>query len=520
MSTAYYPQGMRTMPSGGRMRASLPSQYISWKGSGSFSNPVGIAPSHIRPLTNNDSGNVFLSGSFPNRSFGKGRVFIPRPMKHYRKGRVIPSAIIEPVDPTNEVDVAETKLINYNMRRFVPSAKGQSLSGGSGGGGGLIGDMIDRPGGFIVKQNSPTQLSNVLELDTNCKTCEGVGVIASYYPNNPYLTDNPDTVTQTPMFCCNEEYKAKRRVVYASTILKKNYYTTTKAYLQNRCKTFDQKSFNFKDDAPIVTHDLVLPYNIPPTAIKPGSPLATFNTYVANCYPNAEIYDATETALVTRLLTMLLDKGIITRLQIDNFIEVSQYTFDALFVYLNSLPSNTSVAALDMFVTFINNPYWGVPFAGPSNPNGCKLTVYKPNNPQFAKQGAVSSSTRLLKLNVDTISTNAAALYPKHNNGQVYYQNWGQQLVTANELYRGDDNVVSNLYKNKGQAKCTAPPPALINGRYAFQNKKVCNYQKRLPQYQVPISQPSPYRYYPGTVFSSNHYNQTPRTYVNPSGSA
>jgi hypothetical protein len=33
---------------------------------------------------------------------------------------------------------------------------------------------------------------------------------------------------------------------------------------------------------------------------------------------------------------------------------------------------------------------------------------YKPNNPQFAQQGAVSSSTRILKLNVTTIEKNAA----------------------------------------------------------------------------------------------------------------
>jgi hypothetical protein len=110
------------------------------------------------------------------------------------------------------------------MNRFVPSAKGQSLlSGGSGGGGGLIGDMMDKPGGYIVKQNVPDEVSNVQQLDKNCKTCEGVGIVASYYPNTPYLTENPEPKTQTPMFCCNEEYKAKRRVIYASTILKKNY---------------------------------------------------------------------------------------------------------------------------------------------------------------------------------------------------------------------------------------------------------------------------------------------------------
>ena len=523
MSTAYYPQGMRTMPSGGRMNASMPSQYISWKGTGVFSNPVGVAPSHIRPLTNRDSGNVFLSGNFESRAFGKGRRFLPRPIKHYRKGRVIPPAIIEPIDPSNPVFVAETKLINYNMNRFVPSAKGQSLlTGGSGGGGGLIGDLMDKPGGFIIKQNTIGEINNSKKLNVDCKTCEGVGIIASYYPNTPYLTENPEPRTQTPMFCCNEEYKAKRRVIYASTNLKPNYYTTTKQYLQNRCKTFEQKAFNFKTNTPVVTSELSKYTGATSLEIenaKPGSALATLNIYRANCYPNAEIYDATERGLLNRLLSILLNKRILTQAEINNFLKQKRENFDTLFNWLNGLPGGSRDAAITVFVSFINNPYWGMPFAGPTNPNGCQLTVYKPNNPQFAKEGAVSSSTRMLKLNVDTISTNAASLYPRSNNGKVYYQNWGPPLVTANEIYRGNDNNVANLYKNKGQTVCTAPSPALINGRYVYQNKKSCWYRKQLPQYQVPISQPSPYRYYPGTVFSSNHFNQEPRTYVTPSRS-
>ena len=49
---------------------------------------------------------------------------------------------------------------------------------------------------------------------------------------------------------------------------------------------------------------------------------------------------------------------------------------------------------------------------------GCSQVYYKPNNPQFANQGAVSSSTRILKLNVDTISTNA------YKNPKNIYKNY------------------------------------------------------------------------------------------------
>jgi hypothetical protein len=237
---------------------------------------------------------------------------------------------------------------------------------------------------------------------------------------------------------------------------------------------------------------------------KPGSALATTNTYVGNCYPNAEIYDATESALVTKLLVILLNKNILTQQQVTTYESLENaFNFDYLFNYLNSLPAPTNVNAINQFESFINNPYWGVPFGGPSNPNGCKLTVYKPNNPQFAKQGAVSSSTRMLKLNVDTISTNAASI----NN----YNNMGSQLVSANELYSGNANNYANLLKNKANVSCQSLPI------YQYQNKKACYYNS-LPVYRVPVSQPSPYRYFGGPVFSTNRYSQSPNTYNTTTG--
>jgi hypothetical protein len=235
---------------------------------------------------------------------------------------------------------------------------------------------------------------------------------------------------------------------------------------------------------------------------KPGSPLTTFNTYVANCFPNAEIYEATESALLAKLLNLLLLRGILTQTQVNEYEAINAFKFNTLFQFINTLPPETKNASVALFVAFINNPYWGVPFAGPSNPNGCKLTVYKPNNPQYAKQGAVSNSTRLLKLNVDTISTNAASIQNKNNTGLL--------LLTANELYRGNNNNVTNLLKNKAPT-CNSPTI------YQYQNKKLCHYKKMLPEYQVPVSQPSPYRYYPATVFRSNHYSQSPNTYNTPS---
>ena len=468
MSTAFYPLGMKTynnhLPQGG---------YKTWKGTGVFSNPVGITASHIRPLTNNDTGNVFPTG------FG-----LPRPIKHYRKGRVIPVPEITIEDPNNPGQYIETSLINYNLNRIVKSSKGPSLGGGAGGLG-LLNQLLDNPGGYIVKQNPINEISEINQLNTDCATCEGVGLVASYYPNTTYLTENPETNTQNRVLCCNAEKKALRRVLPANTNLKKNYYTTHSQYLQNRCQTYEQKAFNFQTPNPIETAAINSGNPIFTTAkflaAKPGSPLGLFNTYFANCQPNGEIYEATEIALINKLLYILEEKGILTQQEIDAFKALDNYTFDGLFNYLNSLPEPQKDLAIKLFIDFINNPYYGVPFSGPNNPPGCKLVVYKPNNPQFAKQGAVSSSTRMLKLNVDTIQTNAASL----NRNNVNLVNSVNNTVTPQN---------TTIYKNKA-SKCNNPPIL------RFQNKKACYLT---PQYNL-------YREPTQSAFSSNHFAQSPR---------
>lgn len=520
MSTAYYPLGMRTsMPASGYNHKStfLNKQYISWKGTGPFSNPVGTASGHIRPLTNNDTGNVFQSGSFPSRTYSHTRIFIPRPIKHFRKGRVIPVELTanipnlvlpDPHNGTITVDINEKDLISYNMNRYVASSKGTSLGGGFGGSG-LLNDLQDKPGAYIVKQNSANEINGVTQLDNNCKTCEGVGIVASYYPNNTYLTENPEPNVENPILCCNQEYKAKRRAIYASTNLKKNYYTTHKQYLQNRCKTYDQKAFNFLsyktlDNSVYQSNPYYISVN-GNNGATPGSPESLTNTYLANCQPNAQIYDATENALISQMLAIMVQNGIITQSQITQFYTLNINSIQGFFTWINtSLTGVTQTEALNIFKAFINNPYWGMPLSGPSNPAGCQLVVYKPNNYQFAKQGAVDSSTRNLKLNVDTISTNAASIQN--------YNNTGPLLVNANQLYAGDNNDITNLVKNKAPG-CHTP------SIFKFQNKKSC-YYNTLQKYQNPVSQQSPYRYYPGTVTSSNHFSQSPNTYNTTSGTA
>lgn len=516
MSSAVYPLGMKSMPASGYTHQSTyhNKQYIPWKGTGVNSFPVGIAPGHIRPLTNNDPGNVFQTG------FG-----LARPIKHYRKGRVIPPQPIEGVpnlvlnSPHSDItlNINENELINYNMNRFVKSSTPVALGNGGNNSSGLLNDIMNSPGAFSVKQNSPNEIDGKEKLNIDCQTCEGTGIVASYKPNLTNLSENPEINSTNRVLCCNQERFAKQRVIYASTNLKKNYYTTTKQYLQNRCKTFDQKAFNFLSYRTNGTgpYDNNNPYyysvdgNNGPT---PGYPLALTNTYLANCQLNTELYQSSELAFIYKMLDIMKNENIITQTQIDEFNATGINSIPGFFNWIQGLPEGQRQPAIVVFEVFINNPYWGMPPSGPSNPIGCKLTVYKPNNHQFAKQGAVSSSTRLLKLNVDTISTNAASIQN--------YNNTGKLLVTANQLYAGDATNVRNLLKNKSTTQCNPQWPLNFSQSGKHENKKLCYYQKELPEYQMPKSQPSPYRYFPGTVFNSNRYSQSPKTYNTTTGSA
>ena len=365
MSSAFYPLGMRPSPASGYNHgSSFPQQYITWKGTGLSQTPVGITAGTIRPLTNKDYGNNFPA------PFGKAR-----PIKHARKG-AIPRVSID--DATSYQDYIQ---IDRNLNREVKSSTP----------GTLVKQMIDNPGSYSVKQNT------LLNLPSNC---QGICVSANLYPNIPFLTENPEPSTTSPRFCCNEERKARRRVLPASTNLKQNYYTTHIQYMENRCKTYEQRAFNFLRPA--------VPLSDPEA--KPGSPAAEYNTYVANCQPNGEIYTASEAALVAEILLILQNEGIISSNDAAKLVYRQITTFKALITFIDNLPEPNKESAIIIYDSFVLNPYTGVPITGPTDPLACKLVVYKPNNYQFAQQGAVSSSTLNLKLNVTTIEKNLAHL--------------------------------------------------------------------------------------------------------------
>ena len=484
MSTAFYPTNMRRQSTGGYSNKSTLENipYVPWKGSGIFSNPVGVTATHIRPLTNNDLGNVFPTG------FG-----LPRPLKHYRKGTVIPINFnVLMLDPSNPAQYIETSLIEYNVNRAVKSSISSSLGGGNGGTG-LISQMIDMPGSFIVKDNGINKsledgafgIKNAVVTDNNganinaeCNNCNGVGIVSSWMPINN-LTEKPEPNVTNPLLCCNQQRKALQRVLPTNTNIKNNYYQSSYMYLYNRCQTFKQRQFNFVTGPidkqllklfqayPFVTAK-ILEYS------KPGDPLSIINQYVAQCNPNFTIETSVEIGFVNSLSRSLLDAGFITKADYDSLIG------QTVQIFIKSLQGILTKEQYKIVIEYIYqlaaNPYNGL---SPSNPKGCAQVFYKPNNPQFAKQGGVSSSTRILKLNVDTI-TKAAYNQRKLRSGS----NNPPNIATA--IQYGFNPNVPYIYKDKVpacQAQTFTGNPFFFQGQR--QNKLICRTNTNGAEYQT-----------------------------------
>lgn len=351
MSSAMFPLGMNSMPASGYNHGSTyyNKSYQSWK----TGNPTGTVPQNIRPLTNMDTGNVFPTG-----------MGLPRPIKHYRKGRNLGALgsgggySWEYGGGTN--DPEEASQIAYNLQRSVRSSTQ----------GALVHDTLDIPGG--VSQGG----------DHN-----GIQWVSDYKPNPSYVTQHPQQ-HQKPSFCCNEERKARIRSRYASTNIKPNYYTSHEQYLKNRCQTYDQREFNFIPG--IVKNQ---------NQNQEETNAATFSlhsSYNANCYPNAGASHETEAILVQQVLAQMAAANIdIGKAPTTSLVELEQWIQQS---------SDPNPSVINIWNEFLSNPYTGLPLAGPTAVT-CPKVIYKPNNFQYATQGAVSSSSRNLRLNMNTMQS-------------------------------------------------------------------------------------------------------------------
>ena len=241
-------------------------------------------------------------------------------------------------------------------------------------------------------------------------------------------------------------------------------------YLYNRCQTFQQREFNFIN-GPINNQLLQLFQSYPFVTAKiieyskPGDPLSIINQYVAQCNPNFTVEKGAEIAFITYLTKTLYEEGYINDATYQNIIQNSHLSISEFIEILKSFLTEVQYEiVINYLYETAANPYNGSFLSGPSNPKGCSQVYYKPNNPQFAKQGGVSSSTRLLKLNVDTISTAAAQ------------QRKLKGTNAAENLALNQTPNTPFIYKDKVPSCSPATfvgYPFFFNGQK--QNKKICS---------------------------------------------
>jgi hypothetical protein len=211
MSTSYYPQGMRSLMSG------QSANYSPWKSTASVQ--YGVAGGRTRPFTNKDPTNNLPA------PFGRAR-----PMKHYRKGRSI---------RTVQPDVVSDQLMN---RQVTATRTGASVA-----------NTMDRPGATAFSVNADA-----------CTDCPGTRIVSSYLSNPTFITDNQTAEFRGQMsqmkdvgVCFNPEKKARNRCRPANTLLKSGYYTTLQGYRYGKCKTFNQRAFNFGENSVDDPHTFV-----------------------------------------------------------------------------------------------------------------------------------------------------------------------------------------------------------------------------------------------------------------------
>jgi hypothetical protein len=280
----------------------------------------------------------------------------PRPIKHYRKGIT-------------------------TQNNEVKSSRGSTL----------VSQLIDLPGCYSTTENTINEINNIEHINQLCSTSHGVAMIRDIYPNVNYYEKPPVIMKDgdNPIFsknmCCSQQKNALKRV-RTSTNIKQNYYTNNYQYLQNRCQTYNQRIFNF-----------VTPGDVVEGATNSGN-------YVANCLPNFVINNGLEIEIIDIISRKLIDYDPVF---IDIIRDIKSNTLETFLPPLfESIQDMLNKDVITIFINKMINLY-------PMQRKNCSKVIYKPNNEQFAVQGAVSSSTYILKKDVVALEK-AYALQNNH----------------------------------------------------------------------------------------------------------
>ena len=309
-----------------------------------------IVPKWSRPVENMGKGNKIIitpgpdgDGSIEYQYRDMGPPFKARPIKHWRK-QLAPRI-------TTGYSTAATDL------------------------------TMDRPGGSNYR---------FAESDNNdCCTTQDAYHISTYIPKEPqsktvsYLIVEPSCNNINPVFnkamCCNPESNI---IKSATTLLKSNYYTDSRAYLKSRCRLYNQRLSGIR--AKDITYFDADGNPLHPTDNPRGPQVRAMN----NCY---ECTDTTATC-------------------------------------------------------------YGAP-----KKHVIGETIYKPSNPQFAVEGAVSSSARLDRLKLNTIQksgSNQRSAWGNQSARAAAYNGKSYAPYYIKSKYSGDIKCKSEYHRNGNRQLC------------------------------------------------------------------
>jgi hypothetical protein len=344
-------------------------------------------------------------------------------------------------------------------------------------------DELNRPNGYFISQLQPDCSNNGVinyldqkeaNITTNlydegdiCNTC-----------NDPAICTSTSTISPVLI---SREFNARRRVRSAGMYTKKfnearngdNYSTSNSQYLESRNRTFQQNQYNFIRQGNSLA--------------KPGDALSVSNVYSNNGINHCEKY-VISSSLGNNIFeyiwvdnvsySVILSNGSYDINDFNSALQLIMHKNGHYYInpingniqYLLNFAYNTFSKTIE-FQSFVvpnggftqggtwtttntnpqiiilsNNFQYVIGFTPgiyPSTNTGNTQTIlvestgvaglqpvyvpviYKPNNSQFAQQGAVSSSTRILRLKYDTVTTV----------GATYRSAYGAQV--ANELAYG-----------------------------------------------------------------------------------
>jgi hypothetical protein len=312
-------------------------------------------------------------------------------------------------------------------------------------------DELNMPNGYLVYDNANTNAGLVNILDINTTT-------------NKYDLSTPSCNTSTN--CLSKQSNALRRVRSSGMIKRKfdasrnndTYYTSTNQYLVSRNRTFQQNQYNYiRQGDPVSKPGTSLALNNLYSAnginhcklyyISSASNNNLFKYIWINASTEYDVnipdgyydLDALNNVLKNAMIEnshYFISKSTGVKFFLLNFSYNTYYNKIELQCFSRTKYSDTSLYDVPAGVSWNTNSYNNVPYfvipstfssvigftaaTYPSSPTSTEQHIianttsgimpmyvhvnYKPNNPQFSQQGAVSASSLITRLKYDTIT--------------------------------------------------------------------------------------------------------------------